>query len=327
MKSVCKLEKEIKDKVRGAAHHMDFFTHLLIGLLAASWAGGFNPNLYLAAGAIMSQLPDFDFIMFPVCRRFPIACHHGITHTLVFMIAASAVLYSAFFALTGVSDTWLLLLMLIVGSLHIFGDFMGTGGVPLLYPLSSKYFKLNIDLGINPPLSFISLAGIVVLLASRLNRAYFLDAGEVTTVLSALYVLYYASKAAIKLHLQRLPENRGFAALPTARPDIWRFASRRETRDAIEVAVKAKEGVRTYRIPKGYLEIIERCEDLPYTYWHPQVQAEMRFFEYPTYQTMCKDGRLEIIWNSAEMGKVMEVLVTCGRDGVCVRTQLRGKGS
>lgn len=311
----------------GAAEHMDFFTHLLIGLLAASFAGGFNPDLYLAVGAFMSQLPDFDFIMFPLCRRFPIACHHGITHTLVFLIAASAVLYAAFFALTGVSDPRLLLLMLIVGSLHLFGDFLGTGGVPLLYPLSSKYFKQNIDLGINPPLSFFSLAGIVALLASRLNWAHFPDVSEVTEVLSAIYVIYYASKAAIKICLQRLPENRGFEALPTARPDRWKFARRRDTKDAIEISVKAKERIRTYRIPKGYREIIERCEDLPYTYWHPQVQAEMRFFEYPTYQTICQDGRLEIIWNSAEMGKVMEVLVVCGKDGVCVRTQLRGKGS
>gem|GEM_PF-2815818 len=57
-----------------------------------SWergSGGFNPNLYLAVRAVMSPLPDFAFILFPLCRRSLIACHHDITRTLVFILAAS----------------------------------------------------------------------------------------------------------------------------------------------------------------------------------------------------------------------------------------------
>ncbi len=304
---------------------MDFFTHSLLGLIVPSLADGSNIPLYLALGAFMSQLPDLDFVMFPLWKRFPFTGHHGITHTLIFVFAASIVIYVALSAFTEMSDIRLLLVIFLTGFLHIFGDFLGTGGVPLLYPISRRYFKLNIDLGINPLLTLFSLAGMISLFVAYLNYPYYQDARITAILLGSVFILYYTTRAALKLYQERRPENRGFTALPTIKPLKWKFARRTETKEAIEIALKTQEGVKTFTIPKDRRETIKQCDDLVYTYWHPLVQGEMRFFEYPCYKTICQEGRMEIIWNSAEAGKVMEVQVTCEKGCLKVNKRFQGK--
>jgi len=304
---------------------MDIFSHLLIGLLAASWASGFGPSFYVAVGALMSIVPDFDFLLFPLWKRFPFTWHHGISHTLAFPIVISALAYFALYKMTAISDTRLFLIMLLTGSLHIFCDLLGTGGVPLLYPLSKSYIKLNIDLGINSLLTLFSMSGVALLLVAYSGYVHLLDSESVTILLSSIFVIYYPCRAVIKFYREKRPENKGFIALPTINPLVWKFARRRETSEAIEITLKTGGAMRSYRIPKDRRETIERCEDLVYTYWHPEVQAEMRFFDFPCYNTVCQDGRMKIIWNSAEMGKFIEIEVVCEKGGVCVRKRFRRK--
>jgi membrane-bound metal-dependent hydrolase YbcI (DUF457 family) len=136
---------------------MDFFTHFLIGLIVSYLVGGSNLPLSMELGVFMSLLPDLDFLMFPLWKKHPFAGHHGITHTPIFIIIASAVIYAALYISTGTSDPVLLLVMLLAGLIHILGDFLGTGGVALYYPFSKKYFRLNIDLGIDPLLTISQL--------------------------------------------------------------------------------------------------------------------------------------------------------------------------
>lgn len=290
---------------------MDFFTHILMGLIVASLADGSNLYLYLALGAFMSLLPDLDFLMFPLWKRLPFAGHHGITHTPVFIFAASAFLYASLYIVTKISDIGLLLVILLTGGLHVLGDYLGTGGVPLLYPLTKRSFKLNIDLSINPLLALFSIAGIVVLLRAYLNYPYFPNARRVTILLGSVFIFYYTARVALKLYQERKPENRGFTAMPTINPYRWKYARRRETKEAIEISIKTEEGIKTFTIPKNKekWKKIERCEDLVYTYWHPLVQREMHFFEYPCYRLTCREGRDEIVWNSVESGEAIEVQV------------------
>jgi membrane-bound metal-dependent hydrolase YbcI (DUF457 family) len=304
---------------------MDFFTHLLMGLLIPSLADGPRLNLYLALGVFMSLLPDLDFVLFPLWKRFPFSGHHGITHTPVFIFAASILVYAALFALGEEPDTRLFLVIFLTGAVHILGDFLGTGGVPLLYPVRKRYYKRNIDLGINPLLTLFSFCGTIVFISAYLTSPYPLGARRAAIMLGFVFVLYYVIRAAIKLRLERRPENEGFAALPTIEPLRWKFARRTETSEAIAVSLKTGEGIKTFTIPKGRLDTIERCEDLVYTFWHPLVQGEMRFFEYPCYKTICLENRMEIIWNSAEAGKVMEVHVICEK-GKCLTIVKRFQG-
>lgn len=304
---------------------MDFFTHLLIGVIIASLADGSKAGIYIASSIFMVILPDLDFFMAPLWKKHPFLGHHGITHTPVFVIAASLLFYGILLALGGRSDIRLFLVIMLAGISHIAGDLLGTGGVPLFYPFSKKYFKLNMDLGINPVLMVFSFAGTTVLLAANLSKSHFEDTRGITTLLGSAFILYYASRAILKVLEERMEENRGFIALPTVRPDRWKFARRTETQDAITIVLKTDEGIQTFRIPKDKRDRIKRCEDLPYTYWHPIVQEEMRFFEYPCYKTSCRKGRMEITWNSAEAGKLFEIRVVCENGGLSACKMIRGR--
>jgi membrane-bound metal-dependent hydrolase YbcI (DUF457 family) len=304
---------------------MDFFTHLLIGLIVSYLAGGSSQPLYLELGVFMSLLPDLDFLLFPLWRRLPFTGHHGITHTPIFIIAASVAIYAALYIFTETPDIGLLLVMLLTGLLHIFGDFLGTGGVALYYPISKKYSRLNIDLGIDPLLIVFSIAGISIFFRSYLNSLIFPSLWSITILLGLFFVLYYLARAFLKLYLEHRPENLGFTALPTANPFRWKYARRMEEKEAIEISLKTEKGVEIFIIPKDREKKIEQCEDLVYTYWHPVVQGEMRFFEYPCYKITCQEGKKEIIWNSAEAGKVLDVQVTLDKGNLKVKRRLQGK--
>jgi len=304
---------------------MDFFTHLLIGLIVSYLAGGSSQPLYLELGVFMSLLPDLDFLLFPLWRRLPFTGHHGITHTPIFIIAASAAIYVALSIFAEVSDTGLLFVMLFTGLIHIFGDFLGTGGVALYYPISKKYSRLNIDLGIDPLLIVFSIAGILIFFRSYLNSLVFPSLWSITILLGLFFVLYYLARAFLKLYLEHRPENLGFTALPTANPFRWKYARRMEEKEAIEISLKTEKGVEIFIIPKDREKKIEQCEDLVYTYWHPVVQGEMRFFEYPCYKITCQEGKMEIIWNSAEAGKVLDVQVTFDNGILKINRRFQGK--
>jgi len=304
---------------------MDFFTHLLIGLIVSYLAGGSNLPLYMELGVFMSLLPDLDFLLFPLWKRLPFTGHHGITHTPIFIIAASAAIYAALYIFTETSDIGLLMVMLLTGLLHIFGDFLGTGGVALYYPFSKKYFRLNIDLGIDPLLIVFSIAGILLFFRSYLNSLLFPSLGSIAILLGLIFVLYYLARALLKLYLEHKPENLGFTALPTANPFRWKYARKIETNEAIEISLKTEKGVKIFTIPKDRETKIEQCKDLVYTYWHPVVQGEMRFFEYPCYKITCQEGKMEIIWNSAEAGKVLDVQVTFDKGILKVNRRFQGK--
>jgi len=273
----------------------------------------------------MSLLPDMDFLLSPLWRRLPFTGHHGITHTPFFIFAASAIIYGALSIFTEMSDIRVLSFILLTGSLHIFGDFLGTGGVPLLYPFNKRYFKLNIDLGINPLLTVFSIAGMIMLFRAYLNYSYFLDARSIAILLGSIFILYYATRVALKNYQQRRPENMGFTALPTINPFKWKYARRMETKEAIEVSLKTKEGIKVFTIPKNRRKKIERCEDLIYTYWHPLVQGEMHFFEYPCYEITCREGRMDIIWNSVEAGESIEVQVTIEKGNLTAIKRFQSK--
>jgi membrane-bound metal-dependent hydrolase YbcI (DUF457 family) len=304
---------------------MDFFTHFLIGLIVSYLVGGSNLPLSMELGVFMSLLPDLDFLMFPLWKKHPFTGHHGITHTPIFIIIASVVIYAALYVSTRTSDPVLLVVMLLAGLLHIFGDFLGTGGVALYYPFGNKYFRLNIDLGIDPLLIIFSIAGIFIFFSSYLDAFSSPGLRSVAIVLGLVFVLYYLARASLKLYLEHRPENSGFTALPTANPLMWKYARRMETNEAIEISLKTEKGVKVFTIPKERQKKVERCEDLPYTYWHPVVQGEMRFFEYPCYRIVCQEDKMEIIWNSAESGKVMDVQVTFSNGILKVSRRINGR--
>jgi membrane-bound metal-dependent hydrolase YbcI (DUF457 family) len=302
---------------------MDFFTHLMIGFLISSLFGGSFSNQYVVLGTLMAALPDFDILLYPLWKRMPITRHHGITHTAIFVIAASVTLFAAYGAFTGIADAKLLMVMLLGGFSHIFCDFITNWGVPLFYPFEKKYSKINLDMSVNPYTILFFFPGVIFLDAARLNYFPLFDLKGATVVLGLVYLVYFVSRAGFKIYYSKKPENEGFSALPTLIPYKWKFAKRIETDGEIRVLIKSNPRTKTFVIPKGELERITKCQDLVNTYWLGQVQDYMRFFEYPYYETDCRDGRMKITWRSAEMDELLSVHVVCEGDNLKSRVEFK----
>lgn len=295
---------------------MDFFTHLMIGFLLSSLLGGSFSNQYVVLGTLMAALPDFDILLYPLWKRMPIIRHHGITHTAIFVMAASVTLFAAYGAFTGIADPKLLIIMLLGGFSHIFCDFITNWGVPIFYPFKKEYSKINLDMSVNPYTILLFFTGLIFLDASCLNYFSPLDLKGATIVLGLVYLVYFASRAGFKVYNTKKHGNQGFDALPTPSPYRWKFAKRIETDGEIRVLLKSNPRTRTYVIPKSGLKKITRCQDLVSTYWLGQVQDYMRVFEYPYYETDCQDGRKKITWRCAEMGELLGVHVECVGDSL-----------
>ena len=296
---------------------MDFFTHLMIGFLISSGLGGSFSNQYVVLGTLMAALPDFDIFLYPLWKRIPITRHHGITHTAIFVVAASVTLFAVYGAFTGIAaDPKLLMVMLLGGFSHIFCDFITNWGVPIFYPFEKGYSKINLDMSVNPYTILLFFPAVIFLDAARLNYLDPIDLKNATVVLGLVYLVYFVSRGGFKVYNSMKPGNPGFAALPTLSPYRWKFAKRTETEEEIRVLIKSNPRTKTYVIPKGGLERITNCQDLVSTYWLAQVQDNMRVFEYPYYETDCKDGRMKITWRSAEMGELLSVHVECVGDNL-----------
>ncbi|MCJ7443937.1 MAG: metal-dependent hydrolase [Methanotrichaceae archaeon] len=302
---------------------MDFFTHLTISLLISILLSGSLANVYALFGVLIGLLPDFDFAFFPLWKRMPLAGHHGITHTLVFILLTSGIIYAVLAFFFGYSDLKLLYIMVLTGSLHILGDFMGTGGVAPLYPLEKGYSSLNIDLGNNPFLMTFSFMGMIFLVIVSIGYLGILSMTEAAVLLGLIYIVYLVSRFLLKTYNERKQENIGFVALPTVLPWKWKFAKRIDTFEEIEIYFKTRDGIERYSIPKERKNKISTCQDLVYSYWHPMVQAQMGFFRYPYYRIICDKEKKEIIWNSVDMGKLTEVHVILTENKLKVVTSLR----
>lgn len=288
----------------------------MIGFLLSSLLGGSFSNQYVVLGTLMAALPDFDILLYPLWKRMPITRHHGITHTAIFVIAASVTLFAAYGAFSGIADPKLLMVMLLGGFSHIFFDFITNWGVPIFYPFKKGYSKIDLDMSVNPYTILLFFTGVIFLDAARLNYFSSFDLKSATIILGLVYLVYFVSRAGFKIYYTRKPENEGFSALPTLIPYKWKFAKRIETDGEIRVLLKSNPRTRTYVIPKGRLDMIAKCQDLVNTYWLGQVQDYMRVFEYPYYETNCQDGRMKITWRSAEMGDLLSVHVECIGDNI-----------
>jgi membrane-bound metal-dependent hydrolase YbcI (DUF457 family) len=301
---------------------MDFLNHLMIGFLVSSWASGSFYNEYVVAGILMAALPDFDFLLYPLWKRLTIAGHHGITHTFIFIIIISIIIFLFSYAFTGFADVKLLLIMLLAGSSHIFCDFITNWGVPAFYPVEKRYLKINLDMAVNPYLILFFFLGTTFLTAALFNYLAPLDWQGASSLLGLTYIAYFVSRSAFKFNYARRPENQGFAALPTWLPHKWKFAKRTESDEEINVVLKDNPDVRTYAIPKSRRDKIAKCEDLPHS-WLGQVQLHLQVFGYPYYETDCNNGRMEIIWRSAEMGNILNVHVLFESDQVKTWVEFR----
>jgi len=288
---------------------MDLLTHVLCGYLISYWASGTPLNIYIVFGTLAALVPDADVLLSPLVSRLPLAGHHGITHTVIFVILFSTLVYALLSLFMGISDPKLLLLMYLTGLAHILGDFIGTGSVNPLYPLKKRPSKLNLEVGASPVLAVYSLASLAFLAAINLNIIDTIDMWTASLVIAGAFVANLAVRVAMKLYFSRKAENRGFSAIPTIAPHRWRFARRTDTDREIAVEIKTALGIERYPISREERPGFKSCEDLVFTYWLSQVQSRLAIFDYPYYRIDCNGGSMKIVWMTVEMGEVMRVRV------------------
>lgn len=302
---------------------MDFLNHLLIGYIISSVASGSLFNDFVVLGTLMAVLPDFDFILIPFGKRVPILGHRGITHTLAFVVFSSILIYLLYSYFSGLWDFRMLLILLMCGASHLLADFVTYSGIPLLYPWVRGYSKLNLDMSINPVVFLLVIIFFVALNYIDVRNIPPAGLQRLVYVLGSIYLLYFLLRAGLKHHYSRKLDNKNFDAIPTWNPFSWRFASRSETPEEIQVTLKRDQGVKIYKIPKpsGQLEKIDDCQKLVSTYWHPKVQEYLHLFQFPYYELECEGEHRKIYWRAAEVGELVCIRVTWKDGNIVLRTQ------
>jgi membrane-bound metal-dependent hydrolase YbcI (DUF457 family) len=281
---------------------MDLFTHLMFGFLLSSRESGGFYNIYVIFGCFAAILPDIDIFFLPLWKRYPLLRHHGITHTLLFALAAPVFVWVAYSGVSGSSDAKLLVVMWTGSLSHVLSDFITNWGVPLLYPVSKEHYKLNIDTAVNPIMMlFFVIVAATWQLGTTKDYSY-LNVWNTSTIVGLIYIAYFAMRTGIKLGMKLPGRNRGFGAVPTMNPFRWRLARRAETKGVIIVTVREKGKDTKYRIPKKKVKRIGDDEDIvPYTYYHPEIYPWMAMYRYPYYKIRKSGKTIEISWTAVEL--------------------------
>ena len=191
---------------------MDAITHLLVGRLLAAPLGG--PLGWLAT--LFAVLPDFDTLAwaFPRLRRW--VSHRGITHTLPFGLAASAVA-GLVFALAGWSSFLPAFAVAFAAFLTHVGLDVLNWGAPVLWPWRAGRLEWTVHGGFGWSAG---LSALGLLLLGGVQLAWPERLGLLAALLAALFVAYLALRASVKLVAGR--RHRGARLLPTGNPFVWR---------------------------------------------------------------------------------------------------------
>lgn len=103
----------------------------------------------LALFAFAGLLPDIDFITVPFAG---FGGHRGITHSIAFALAATAIIYLAVSYIRQKKEARLWLFLFIAMAVHPLCDFftydylVERGGVMLFYPFSRSYFESPVSI-------------------------------------------------------------------------------------------------------------------------------------------------------------------------------------
>jgi len=130
------------------------FIHYFLGIGIASLFG--YTGIEAAVFGLVGAVQDLDFLSFffykhlSKSRHAKLLMHRGITHTIVFALASSAVVL---FVLGPVISFFVLINFL----LHIFTDYVTAWGVAPLQPFSEKRYSLGLMTIFDVPLTFLSV--------------------------------------------------------------------------------------------------------------------------------------------------------------------------
>jgi len=138
---------------------MDFFSHILFGILTATlFIRPFN-FAWVIYGGLMAGLPDFDALLAPLnkIRKSFYFQHRGGSHSYLTAIVVAVSLAGIFSVITGENFFVAWGIGALFYSLHLSLDALTTYRTPLFYPIAKTAYKLDFERAVNPVLMFVSL--------------------------------------------------------------------------------------------------------------------------------------------------------------------------
>ena len=174
---------------------MDSLTHIVLGACIGEVVAGKKlGKKALLIGALAQSIPDIDFITtFWLSDSKDIVAHRGITHSILFAVAATfffAWLFRFFFRKLKLSwSTWLLLFGLNIFT-HILIDGFNAYGIGWFEPFSHRRFSFHVLFVADPLFSiwpFLACMALLTLKTTHRIRKAWVRMG---IGLSALYLMY-----------------------------------------------------------------------------------------------------------------------------------------
>ncbi len=181
---------------------MDFFSHILFGVLTATLGiRPFNFGWVFYAG-MMAGLPDFDALLAPLNKIRPSFYfqHRGGSHSFLTAVVVAMICSVIITPFTGEN----ILLTWGFGTffycLHLSLDTLTTYRTPLFYPISKTMYKYGFERAVNPALMFVSLGIDLLLIYYPWTES---DFQLVVTGIAIAYFSYLAYRIVSKLVVQR----------------------------------------------------------------------------------------------------------------------------
>ncbi len=181
---------------------MDFFSHILFGVLTATLAmRPVNFGWVFFAG-VMAGLPDFDAILAPLNKIRPSFYfqHRGGSHSYLTAVVVAMGVAALLVPFTGENFfvTWGFGALFYC--LHLSLDALTTYRTPLFYPVRKTMYKYGFERAVNPALMFVSLGFDLFLLYTPWTESQF---QQVVTGIAVIYFGYLAHRIGLKLLVQR----------------------------------------------------------------------------------------------------------------------------
>ncbi|MFX1256871.1 MAG: metal-dependent hydrolase [Promethearchaeota archaeon] len=189
---------------------MDFFSHLLIGILISIFLLNSLGKEFVIYASIMAFLPDFDAFLelFQSFRKSKLLSHKGVSHSYLAAFFVSMISGSIFFLLTGESFVLAWMIGFLFYSIHISLDALTASKIPLFYPFSKKRFRIFVDRAINLFLAIISVIFLILYFAAFffLPELYFYNLAFSFLIFYIVYLIYKIyTKISVQLRLSDTP--------------------------------------------------------------------------------------------------------------------------
>jgi len=189
---------------------MDFFSHLLIGVLTSLVTLNKLAPEYIILAAIMAILPDMDLFLIPVQKltKSYYLSHRGGSHSYIIGLMISPIIAILFTEIYGGPFFMYLFIGFMFYSLHVTLDLITTSKIPIFYPISKKEYRYNVERAVNPLLMLTSFLVIHFFISLHNQEVPWIVQFTFRNVFFLLYYFYLGYKLLTKLWIQsQLPKD------------------------------------------------------------------------------------------------------------------------